>query len=151
MLRGRRFASPLDCSISSPLSPLRRDSVSLHDGVILAFFCVPARAPLGQGILWNIPPTVTTLAANVDRSTATPTTPAGSQQCGKGTDAATGDGYYGPGAPCNVYEFVVYALSISQFLPSNATDQEAVRTQLQELGSSILATASLRGRTDQGC
>ena len=98
-------------------------------------------------ILWNIPPTVTTLQADVDQTTATPATPAGSQQCGKGT----GDGYYGPGAPCNVYEFVVYALSIAQFSPSEVTDAEAVRTQLQALATSILATASLRGRTDQGC
>jgi Raf kinase inhibitor-like YbhB/YbcL family protein len=102
-------------------------------------------------ILWNIPSTVTMLTANVDQTTATPATPAGSQQCGKGIDAAASDGYYGPGAPCNVYEFVVYALGISQFSPTDATDQEAVRTQLQALGSSILATASLRGRTDQSC
>jgi phosphatidylethanolamine-binding protein (PEBP) family uncharacterized protein len=102
-------------------------------------------------ILWNIQPTVTTVAANVDRSTATPATPAGSQQCGKGTDAATSDGYYGPGAPCNVYEFMVYALSVATFSPTTPTDQEAVRTQLQALGSSILGTASLRGRTNTGC
>lgn len=35
------------------------------------------------------------------------------QQCGKGTDAATKYGYVGPGAPCNVYEFMVYALSVA--------------------------------------
>jgi Raf kinase inhibitor-like YbhB/YbcL family protein len=102
-------------------------------------------------ILWNIPATATMLSANVDQKTATPATPAGSQQCGKGTDAATTDGYYGPGAPCNCYEFMVYALSIATFSPSNATDQESVRTQLQALGASILGTASLRGRTNQGC
>jgi Raf kinase inhibitor-like YbhB/YbcL family protein len=102
-------------------------------------------------ILWNIPATVTMLSANVDQKSATPATPAGSQQCGKGTDAATSNGYYGPGAPCNVYEFVVYALGIATFSPSSATDQESVRTQLQALGASILGTASLRGRTNQGC
>ncbi|HMA96443.1 MAG TPA: hypothetical protein VKP30_27345 [Polyangiaceae bacterium] len=102
-------------------------------------------------ILWNIPASVTALAANVDRSTATPAVPAGSQQCGKGTEAATSDGYYGPGAPCNVYEFVVYALSVEKFSPTKPTDQESVRTQLQALGSSILGTASLRGRTNQSC
>jgi phosphatidylethanolamine-binding protein (PEBP) family uncharacterized protein len=102
-------------------------------------------------ILWNIPATFTTLAANVDQTTATPATPAGSQQCGKGTDAATTNGYYGPGAACNVYEFMVYALSTATFSPTSDTDQEAVRTQLQALGASILGTASLRGRTNQGC
>jgi phosphatidylethanolamine-binding protein (PEBP) family uncharacterized protein len=102
-------------------------------------------------ILWNIQPTVTMLAANVDQTTAMPAVPAGSQQCGKGTDAATSDGYYGPGAPCNVYEFIVYALSISTFSPTMATDQEMVRTQLKALGTSILGTASLRGRTNTSC
>jgi Raf kinase inhibitor-like YbhB/YbcL family protein len=102
-------------------------------------------------ILWNIPATVTSLAANVDQTTAIPATPAGSQQCGKGTDAATSNGYYGPGAPCNVYEFMVYALSVAKFSPTSDTDQESVRTQLQALGSSILETASLRGRTNTGC
>jgi hypothetical protein len=102
-------------------------------------------------ILWNISPTVTMLEANVDQTTATPATPAGSQHCGKGNDALTSDGYYGPGAPCNVYEFVVYALAISEFSPTDATDAEAVRSELEALGADILATASLRGRTDQGC
>jgi phosphatidylethanolamine-binding protein (PEBP) family uncharacterized protein len=102
-------------------------------------------------ILWNVSPAVTMLEADVDRTTATPEVPAGSQQCGKGTDAATGDGYYGPGAPCNVYEFVVYALAIAEFSPTDATDVESVRAQLEALGADILATASLRGRTDQGC
>ncbi|HEY5958883.1 MAG TPA: YbhB/YbcL family Raf kinase inhibitor-like protein [Polyangiaceae bacterium] len=102
-------------------------------------------------ILWNIPATVTSLAANVDQTTATPATPAGSQQCGKGTDAATDDGYYGPGAPCNVYELVVYALSIATFSPTTPKDPEAVRTQLKALGASILGTTSIRGRTNTGC
>ncbi len=107
--------------------------------------------PSTHWVLWNIAPTVTSLPANIDQTTATPAIPAGSQQCGKGADAATTNGYYGPGAPCNVYEFTVYALSIATFSPTTPTDQEAVRTQLQALGSSILGTASLRGRTNTGC
>jgi Raf kinase inhibitor-like YbhB/YbcL family protein len=102
-------------------------------------------------ILWNIGGTLTSLTPNIDQTTATPATPSGSQQCGKGTDPTTGDGYYGPGAPCNAYEFLVYALSVPAFSPSTPTDVEAVRTQLEALDSSILAVASLRGRTDQGC
>ena len=102
-------------------------------------------------VLWNIASSVNMLAANVDQKTAMPAIPAGSQQAGKGTDAATSDGYYGPGAPCNVYELVVYALSISPFSPTMATDQEMVRTQLKALGSSILGTTFIRGRTNQSC
>jgi hypothetical protein len=102
-------------------------------------------------ILWNIPATVTKLAANVDQTTATPATPAGSQQCGKGTDTATDNGYYGPGAPCNVYELVVYALGIEKFSPTDATDPEKVRTQLNALGAGILGKATIRGRTNTGC
>jgi Raf kinase inhibitor-like YbhB/YbcL family protein len=102
-------------------------------------------------ILWNIPAAVTKLAANVDQTTATPATPAGSQQCGKGTDPATDNGYYGPGAPCNVYELVVYALGIEKLSPTDATDPEKVRTQLNALGASILGKATIRGRTNTGC
>jgi Raf kinase inhibitor-like YbhB/YbcL family protein len=102
-------------------------------------------------ILWNVPASATMLAANVDKTTAMPAVPAGSQQCGKGTAAGTSDGYYGPGAPCNCYELVVYALSVEKFSPTMATDQEMVRTQLKALGSSILGTATLRGKTNTGC
>jgi Raf kinase inhibitor-like YbhB/YbcL family protein len=97
-------------------------------------------------VLWNIPGTATALAAHVDGSTATPAVPAGSQQCSK--DPATGaEGYYGPGACGNVYEFMLYALSVPTFSPTMATVETQVRTQLQALGTTILGTASLRGRT----
>lgn len=103
-------------------------------------------------VIWNIPASVTMLPANVDRTTAMPATPAGSQQCGKGTDAATKFGYIGPGAPCNVYEFMVYALSTSPFTPTSMTDPAMVRTQLNGLNSStLLGTAALRGRTNMTC
>jgi len=103
-------------------------------------------------VIWNIPSTVTMLPANIDRTTAMPAAPAGSQQCGKGTDAATRFGYIGPGAPCNVYEFMVYALSSSPFSPTSTTDPAMVRTQLNGLGASaLLGTAALRGRTNMTC
>jgi hypothetical protein len=89
--------------------------------------------------------------ANVDKTTEMPAVPAGSQQCGKGTTAGTAGGYHGPGAPCNCFEGMVYALSVDKFSPAMATDQEMVRTQLNALGTSILATASLRGKTNTGC
>lgn len=97
-------------------------------------------------VLWNIPGATTTLAANVDKSTATPAVPAGSQQCSK-DPAAGAEGYYGPGACGNVYEFTLYALSVPTFSPTMVTSEVQVRTQLQALGASILGTASLRGRT----
>ena len=97
-------------------------------------------------VLWNIPGSATALAAHVDGSTAMPAVPAGSQQCSK--DPASGaEGYYGPGACGNVYEFTLYALSVPTFSPTMATVETQVRTQLLALGSSILGTASLRGRT----
>jgi Raf kinase inhibitor-like YbhB/YbcL family protein len=103
-------------------------------------------------VIWNIPATTTMLPANVDRTTAMPAMPAGAQQCGKGTDAATKYGYIGPGAPCNVYEFMVYALSAATFSPTSTTDPAAVRTQLNALdASALLGTAALRGRTNMTC
>ncbi|MGC4087838.1 MAG: hypothetical protein QM756_08065 [Polyangiaceae bacterium] len=97
-------------------------------------------------MLWNIPGTATTLAANVDQSSATPAVPAGSQQCSKNPTAGA-EGYYGPGACGNVYEFTLYALSVATFSPTTPTNEIQVRTQLLALGSSILGTASTRGRT----
>jgi Raf kinase inhibitor-like YbhB/YbcL family protein len=93
-------------------------------------------------VLWNIPGTATMLASGVDKSTNKPAVPAGSQQA----NLASGDGYFGPGSACNVYEFVVYALSVPTFSPSPATTADAVRTQLLALGDKILGTASVRGR-----
>jgi phosphatidylethanolamine-binding protein (PEBP) family uncharacterized protein len=92
-------------------------------------------------VLWNIPASVTSLPANLDKA-AMPAMPAGSQQCSIGT----GDGYYGPGACGNVYEFVVYALSVPTFSPTQATNQTMVRAQLQAL-TSIVGTASMRARS----
>ena len=103
-------------------------------------------------VIWNIPATVTALPANVDRTTAMPANPAGSQQCGKGTDAATKFGYIGPGAPCNVYEFMVYALSVSPFTPTSTTDPAMVRTQLNGLpAATLLGTTAISGRTNMTC
>lgn len=106
-------------------------------------------------VIWNIPASVTTLPANVDRTMAMPAAPAGAQQCGKGTDAATKFGYIGPGAPCNVYEFRVYALDVASFTPTAAscattTDAASIRTQLNGLGT-LLSSAAILGRTNMTC
>lgn len=97
-------------------------------------------------VLWNIPASVTMVAANIPKDTAMPAMPAGSQQCS--ATFGQGDGYLGPGSACNVYEFVLYALSVEKFTPSNATDAAQVRTQLQGLGEQVIATANLRGRSN---
>ena len=79
---------------------------------------------------------------------AFPRQSAGSQQCGKGTDP----GYIGPGAPCNVYEFKVYALSDMTYSPTSPTDPAMVRTQLNALAANeLLGTATIRGRTNNTC
>lgn len=96
-------------------------------------------------VLWNIPATATGLAANVDKTDATPPVPMGSQQC---NNFGAGDGYFGPGSECNVYEFIVYALSVATFSPTQATDGTQVRMQLRNLGNQILGQASLRGRSN---
>jgi hypothetical protein len=75
-----------------------------------------------------------------------PAMPAGSQQAS--ATFAQGDGYFGPGSSCNVYEFVIYALSVEKFTPSNAADAGQIRTQLQALGEQVLATTNLRGRSN---
>lgn len=98
---------------------------------------------MAHWVLWNIPASVTSLPENISKTSAMPPVPAGSQQCSIGQ----GDGYFGSGACGNVYEFVIYALSIPTFSPTNATNQTQVRTQLQALGAQILGTASMRARS----
>jgi phosphatidylethanolamine-binding protein (PEBP) family uncharacterized protein len=102
---------------------------------------------MAHWVLWNIPASVTanmpTLAAGISRTSAMPPMPAGSQQA----SGAMGEGYVGSGACGNVYEFVVYALSVPTFSPTMPGNQTMVRAQLQALGTSILATASMRARS----
>jgi Raf kinase inhibitor-like YbhB/YbcL family protein len=100
---------------------------------------------MAHWVLWNIPASVTSLPENISKTSAMPAVPAGSQQCSIGQ----GDGYFGSGACGNVYEFVIYALSIPTFSPTQATNQTQVRMQLQALGAQILGTASMRARSSQ--
>jgi phosphatidylethanolamine-binding protein (PEBP) family uncharacterized protein len=97
--------------------------------------------------IWNISGSLTMLAADIDKDTAMPAVPAGSQQTNATfANSVTMDGYFGPGSACNVYEFVLYALSVPTFTPSSTTDANAVRTALDGAGSMLLGKASLRGR-----
>ena len=97
--------------------------------------------------IWNIAGTETGVAEDIDKDTAMPAIPAGSQQTNATfANSTTMDGYFGPGSSCNVYEFVLYALSVAKFTPASTTDANAVRTALEGAGSMLLGKASLRGR-----
>jgi phosphatidylethanolamine-binding protein (PEBP) family uncharacterized protein len=95
--------------------------------------------------LWNIPAATVQLPANLAR-TKMPAMPAGaSQDSFSGND----DGYMGPGAPGNVYEFWLYALNVATYTPPDAEDRETVHDELQEDPDNVvLGTSVLRGRSD---
>jgi phosphatidylethanolamine-binding protein (PEBP) family uncharacterized protein len=95
--------------------------------------------------LWNIPPDVTMLAANMPKDTATPPVPAGSRQA-NANFAPGGDGYFGPHIPCNVYDFEIYALSLESFSPMDPESAVLVRIELEGLGDKVLGVAKLFGR-----
>jgi phosphatidylethanolamine-binding protein (PEBP) family uncharacterized protein len=95
--------------------------------------------------LWNIPAATAQLPANLARQKM-PATPVGSSQ-----DSFSGDddGYMGPGAEGNVYEFWLYALSVASYMPPDAEDRESVHDELQEDPDDVvLGTAVLRGRSN---
>jgi phosphatidylethanolamine-binding protein (PEBP) family uncharacterized protein len=98
---------------------------------------------MAHWVIWNIPGNVTSLAENIPKMPMPGVPAANTQQASFGT----GEGYVGSGACGNVYEFVIYALSVPTFSPTMATNQGNVRTQLQALGAQILGTASMRARS----
>ncbi len=97
-------------------------------------------------VIWNIPGSVMSVAANIPQDSAMPAMPAGSQQAS--ATFAQGDGYFGPGSACNVYQFRIFALSVPTFSPTQATDAAQVRTQLEALDDQLLGQAILRGRSN---
>lgn len=97
--------------------------------------------------LWNIPAATTTLPANLARDKM-PAVPAGASQDGLGL-GNSGDGYIGPGARGNVYQFRLYALSVATYTPPDAEDRRTVYAELeQDPDDIVLATATLRGRAN---
>jgi Raf kinase inhibitor-like YbhB/YbcL family protein len=95
--------------------------------------------------MWNIPATTRQLPAGLGRQKM-PAVPAGSSQDSFST---TDDGYQGPGARGNVYQFRLFALSMSNYTPSNAEDRESVYDDLEgETAQVVLGTATLRGRSN---
>lgn len=100
-------------------------------------------ANISHWAIWNIPASENQLPAALP-GTATLPAPAGARQVGIG-----GGGYFGPGAVCNVYEFVIYALSEPAI--SISGDQGAARTAIRALGTTILGQTSIRARSDNPC
>jgi phosphatidylethanolamine-binding protein (PEBP) family uncharacterized protein len=98
---------------------------------------------MAHWVIWNIPGTATSLAENIPKMPMPGVPAANTQQASFGQN----EGYAGSGACGNVYEFVIYALSVPTFSPTMATNQGNVRTQLQALGAQILGTASMRARS----
>jgi phosphatidylethanolamine-binding protein (PEBP) family uncharacterized protein len=95
--------------------------------------------------MWNIPAATRQLPAGLGRQKM-PAVPAGSSQDSFST---TDDGYQGPGARGNVYQFRLFALSMSNYAPSNAEDRESVYDDLEgETAEVVLGTATLRGRSN---
>lgn len=95
--------------------------------------------------IWNIPATESGLPADLAKDTAILTTPAGAEQ--SSATFADGDGYFGPEAGCNVFQFDLFALSLPTFEPAYKEYAAEVDAQLNQLGDAILGRASLAGRT----
>ncbi len=95
--------------------------------------------------LWNIPAATRQLPASLARQKM-PAVPAGSSQ-----DSFNGadDGYMGPGAKGNVYQFRLYALSAATYTPPDAEDRETVYDELEvDPDAIVLGMTTLRGRSN---
>jgi Raf kinase inhibitor-like YbhB/YbcL family protein len=95
--------------------------------------------------IWNVSSGTRQLPANLSRQKMPPV-PAGSVQDGFNNDD---DGYVGPGARGNVYQFRLYALSVASYTPPNAEDRRTVYRDLEaDEDGIVLATSTLRGRAN---
>lgn len=103
--------------------------------------------PFTHWILWNLPAELT----GVPEGVASGPMPEGLGPDTRQLSYQAGNGYAGPGAAGNVYEFVVYALGDDLFTPSSLEGMPARVTDLvhAELDDrpSILGTARLRVRS----
>jgi Raf kinase inhibitor-like YbhB/YbcL family protein len=115
-----------------------------------SFAIVLMDASFGQAhwVIWNIPASVTMLAANVAKDTAMPAVPAGSRQANANFATEEEHGYFGPHLPCNVFEFQIYALASDTFSPMDPESSVLVSIELQELGDPVLGLAKLTGRSN---
>jgi Raf kinase inhibitor-like YbhB/YbcL family protein len=96
--------------------------------------------------IWNIPGDAVGLPAALEQDSATLTVPAGAEQ--SNASFVDGDGYCGPEAPCNVFQFELFALSIERFDPSYKEYAAEVDAQLNQLGATVLGRTTLAGRTN---
>lgn len=105
---------------------------------------VTAGKPLVHWVMWNIPGTTRMLPAGLE-TTLNPTVPAGSSQR---SFQMNNNGFQGSGKCGNVYEFVLYALTMATLTPSGTT-QTAVADALAATGA---PTTTLRARSGApGC
>lgn len=111
---------------------------------VVGFYDLTSGQPLWA--IWNLSADLSGLPANIDKSTATPANLPGSQQ--SNATFAEGDGYFGPSSPCNVYQFVVHALSVPTVTPSQPEYVAVVLNEIAELGEVILGSATLSARTN---
>ena len=82
------------------------------------------------------------------RDTTMPATPAGARQTNANFAPEGSDGYFGPHIPCNVFQFELYALSLSAFSPMNTETAGLVSIELEALSDEVLATATLSARSN---
>lgn len=112
-------------------------AIAMHD---LSF--LQGGNPFTHWVMWNIPATETGLPANLP-SGASPGVPAAETgQISFGDD----DGFAGSGACGNVYEFVLFALSVPSFEPQG-NNQNQVEDEIAEL-EDVIATTTLRARSN---
>ncbi len=97
-------------------------------------------------VIWNIPGDATMLPAGIAQDTATPAVPAGATQSSATFSEVLG--YLGPQAPCNVYQFEVFALSLETFTPGDPEYVTLVRSELDALGDAVLGYGTLTARSN---
>lgn len=96
--------------------------------------------------IWNIPGDTNHVPPDIPKDSPVPAFPAGSQQVN--ATFAPGAGYFGPQAPCNVYQFELFALSVERFEPTQPEFVTLVRTELHEATQLALGYASLTARNN---
>jgi Raf kinase inhibitor-like YbhB/YbcL family protein len=104
---------------------------------------INGQSPFTHWVMWNIPGTSTGLPAGLPAG-AEPGVPAEDTQQVSFRD---NDAFAGSGQCGNVYEFVLYALSVPQLAPPNTSSADAVQDAL-EASDAVLDTATMRGRSN---
>ncbi len=112
-------------------------AIALHDLVFM-----PADEPFTHWVLWNIPASETGLPANLPRGTEPGVPSEDTEQVSIGGDI----GFVGSGACGNVYEFVLFALSVPSFDPASG-NPDAVEDELAE-SDDVIATTTMRARSN---